>query len=303
MANTTLKTNQSIASKFYNLACWGQERFQVAGLITGFLLAAFWIYSTGVTTSYTNFFASGAIVTCWLLILRILDEHKDYKRDLVNFPNRVLQSGRVSLSDLRLLGLGLVGVICAIHFGIAETTHSHLGLALTVTWTGLMTVEFFSAKFLHKHQVAYSVLHLAIMICLGLWVMMLNGAAPEVAAPFAITVFINALVYEFSRKLPVAEESEEVHRTERFSPQVGMVGVATGLALSGATAVYLWSEFFSSINVFYIVGPILIFQLGTLGTIVGYSKDQTEKKRKAIEGMGALYVLAFYITFIVCSQL
>lgn len=47
----------------------------------------------------------GMVLTCISLLIRIMDEFKDYQDDLTNFPNRPLPSGRVEKSDLKALGL------------------------------------------------------------------------------------------------------------------------------------------------------------------------------------------------------
>src|SRR3954467_15780952 len=41
---------------------------------------------------------------CFFFHLRVFDEHKDYAEDGVHYPHRVLQSGLVSLRDLKVLG-------------------------------------------------------------------------------------------------------------------------------------------------------------------------------------------------------
>lgn len=42
----------------------------------------------------------GIVLTCISLLIRIMDEFKDYQDDLTNFPNRPLPSGRVHKKDL-----------------------------------------------------------------------------------------------------------------------------------------------------------------------------------------------------------
>lgn len=55
---------------------------------------------------------SGFAVCLFNLIMRVMDEFKDYDDDLVNFPDRPLPSRRVRFSDLKFLGW--LCVICSL---------------------------------------------------------------------------------------------------------------------------------------------------------------------------------------------
>ena len=51
-------------------------------------------------TSILFLIVPGIVLTCISLLIRIMDEFKDFQDDLINFPNRPLPSGRVEKSDL-----------------------------------------------------------------------------------------------------------------------------------------------------------------------------------------------------------
>ena len=52
-----------------------------------------------------SYFAIGSIsLLCFVLLIRVMDEFKDYEDDLKNYPDRPLPSGRVLKSDLKALG-------------------------------------------------------------------------------------------------------------------------------------------------------------------------------------------------------
>src|SRR3954454_20740855 len=41
---------------------------------------------------------------CFFFHLRVFDEHKDYAEDCIHYPQRILQSGVITLRDLKVLG-------------------------------------------------------------------------------------------------------------------------------------------------------------------------------------------------------
>ena len=61
--------------------------------------------------SYLPLIIPALVLTCVSLLIRIMDEFKDYQDDLLNFPNRPLPSGKVNKKDLLSLGIFCVMVV------------------------------------------------------------------------------------------------------------------------------------------------------------------------------------------------
>lgn len=60
---------------------------------------------------------TSAISLCFFMILiRIMDEYKDYEDDLINYPDRPLPSGRVLFKDLKALSVVVIAAIVALNF-------------------------------------------------------------------------------------------------------------------------------------------------------------------------------------------
>src|SRR5690606_3218576 len=57
-----------------------------------------------------------------VLLLRVLDEHKDFERDRQAYPGRLLSRGVVTLPELRRVGLviGALAWACAAALGLAS---------------------------------------------------------------------------------------------------------------------------------------------------------------------------------------
>ena len=94
------------------ILAWGNERFPLANGILTFVL-----FTTALLFGRLVASADGVAVPIGLadllpffayygffFMLRVFDEHKDYELDCHNHPERVLQSGLITLKDLKILG-------------------------------------------------------------------------------------------------------------------------------------------------------------------------------------------------------
>lgn len=87
------------------------------------------------------------VLTCVSLLIRIMDEFKDYQDDLTNFPNRPLPSGRVKKNDL--IALGIFCVLSIIFLSLTSTTLL-LWAIMTLGFTFLMLKWFFIEKIMRN---------------------------------------------------------------------------------------------------------------------------------------------------------
>ena len=87
------------------------------------------------------------VLTAISLLIRIMDEFKDYQDDLTNFPERPLPSGRVKKSDLKALAFGCVMLVIF----LSLTSKQLLIWALiTLVFTFLMLKWFFIEDIMRK---------------------------------------------------------------------------------------------------------------------------------------------------------
>lgn len=90
------------------LKIYFKEMFPVSSFFSGALISISSLLMISLLSgepfkvSYVIICASVSMMF-FLLLLRIMDEFKDYPDDLINYPNRPLPSGRVKLSDLKFL--------------------------------------------------------------------------------------------------------------------------------------------------------------------------------------------------------
>jgi hypothetical protein len=186
-----------------------QERFP---LLNGLLFFIF--YLTAFT--YTAFLANPAApvelntstfigflgVYSFFFRLRVFDEHKDYLKDLLNYPNRVLQTGLVTLAQLRNIAVGGIFLEALISLRLSWAV---LGFwVIAFGYSLLMAKEFFVGQWLEKRLFFYAFSHLLIMPLLVVWVGAMAapaGKLPSGIVWLGILSLLSGLAFEVSRKI------------------------------------------------------------------------------------------------------
>ncbi len=170
-------------------------------------------------------------------LLRIADEFKDFADDARYRPYRAVPRGLVQLQELGRLGIILV----AAQVAVALAWSIELALPLLVTWAyfGLMSREFFVARWLKAHPVIYLLSHMAIMPLIALcasapgWIGNSDGISD--LGPFLGLALTVGLGGEIGRK--IRAPSDEEKGVETYSSLWGIpVAVVLWLAAIAATA-------------------------------------------------------------------
>ena len=306
MSNTHNLTLQDAWPKRF--VGWMNERFPFSHALLFFIL-----YLTAAAIARA---ASGAehilqaqdVMSClvtwsFFLVLRIFDEHKDYELDCHNHPQRVLQSGLITLNHLKIVG------VLAIALQIGYSMYVDGGIGATVTawaimfaWTCLMGKEFFIAEWLTRHLTWYAVSHMMVMPLIVWW--LAHMAQPDAALSiplmaFMSLAFISGFCFEIARKTKGPEEERDT--IESYSRIFGTRGSAvvvmsllTGMVLNQGFLVSQLSSNFpvwaaAILGLFY---SLAMFQVGK------FIQSPSVKGREKNEGVIALNMLAGYSVLI-----
>ena len=219
MHSHTLTSASPLASRF---AAWLRERFPFATALLFLFIylgtAAVVLASQLGTIELSLRDLIGCLVTwSFFLLLRILDEHKDYAQDCHNHPQRVLQSGLIELRHLKVAGVlalaaqGLWSLWLDRELGGPPGPVSLAWVALLL-WTGLMTKEFFVPAWLNRHLTCYALSHMLVMPFAVWWLaqLALPGAALNPALLSSMSLaFISGFCFEITRKTKGPEEERE----------------------------------------------------------------------------------------------
>lgn len=280
---------------------WLKERFPVMNFISGFFLyflakAIVTIDQHLLSVNYTDFFAM-LIPACHLFLLRVLDEHKDFKSDAIYYPQRVIQRGIFKLSEVKNLGW-LAFFIQVTSYLIARNgIVSDLAFVSLWFWTGLMFKEFFCADYLKKNLFLYGFLHLLVtpLLLFSLLVLKLDSFDfnQQLILPLLISVMTGWL-YELSRKIKgIDEEAGD----QTYSTLWGINRALVVLFLSSAVTILLTLIFFNVLGIFSLYLAVLgaLLLILNIVCILFFKKNTNKKARKINEGMTLLISLyAFF---------
>lgn len=141
-----------------------------------------------------------------LVLIRLMDEVKDYEKDRVAHPERPLPRGLLTTAEVRggvrvatAALVAFAGVLAGARRPEAATLY-----AVTVGYAFLMYREFFAPQLLHRHAFAYAVTHLVAVIPMYAFAVAMaspGDALSERTLWFSLTGLGASLAYEVSRKL------------------------------------------------------------------------------------------------------
>ena len=285
------------------LAAYLAERFPVLG--HGVLICAYYssnqflarvLTEPGRPMRYDLSSLLGAL-TLFLFFfhLRVFDEHKDFAEDCVHYPQRVLQSGLITLRDLKVLGgaaIALEIVLSALRGPAAVAAW-----AVAFVFSVLMLKEFFARDWLKRHFLVYAVSHLLVMPFLSLAVFSFATGRWPWEAPFwfwmyAWVGFFVTFNWEVSRKIRAPED--EIEGVETYTRIFGTYGAAYLVLLlrvidTGLVALVGWHLglspwFYAALIALFLVCLVGFFQ---------YRFHTDRKTAKRMETYAGMYIIAF----------
>lgn len=177
------------------------------------------------------------IAAAWLptllffAVLRLMDEVKDYERDVVAHPERPLPRGLLSLAEARVgvrVGLGLLFFCAATLAAVGYARSGALFLLTTIHLYGMYR-EFGIGGWLEKRPLLYALSHQAVLLplCAGIAAVVGAEASWLRVGAFVLGAFFT---YEVARKLdPDAHPVLRTYRKLYGEARTGFLIVAASL--------------------------------------------------------------------------
>lgn len=236
-----------------------------------------------------------------LLLLRVLDEHKDFARDAQAYPDRVLSRGVVTLATLRRLGV--VSVVVALGASAALGPAPLALHAVVLVFGLLMAKEFFLGDLLRRDVFLYAAAHQPINPLFTAWLLVGAGARaarsaddltglPAVLGWYLAAQFALGFGFEVARKLWLPEEEQpglvDSYSSHAVGPRGG-AAVALVLLLGGlgATAAFIVQTGLPAwVHAFVAVCALLV--LTTVGKFAARPFPGASKKLQGGVGLGSL---------------
>ena len=285
---------------------WFKERFPFVAIFSAFLiyiLVASLSKSVDHVLSWKDFMAAIA-VTGFFLLLRVLDEYKDYQYDRQIHPERVLQRGLVTLSQLRFLGIFSFIFMLALSWWTGRIALT--AFTIMMIWVALMYKEFFIEEWLKKRLFFYGVTHSFVLVFLVAWCVTLSGSELVINKELIILmslIFLFAMGYEITRKAKGRDEIKkgEQNYTEIMSPLkvAFLTGVISIIAVVGH--IYLMKQVLGAYPLYASIAIVanVVFLLAAL---INYTRVTNTKSRKGNEMAMASLTFWSYTTLIFATQ-
>lgn len=241
-----------------------------------------------------------AFVTCLLFFfqLRVSDEYKDAEEDAQHRPYRPVPRGLVTVAQLARLAIGAA----VIQLLLALSLDVRLVPLLVPVWgyIALMTVEFWSHRWLSSRPVAIIATHMLVMPLIDLyttacdWVIHGAGVAPGLRW-FLIASFFNGVVIEVGRKIraPESEEPGVVTYTIAWGRRRALAVWLGAMILTGVCA----AAAARSIHMLSLVTTVLgvIFALAVSASIA-FMLLPTIRRAQLVPALSGAWTIAMYTT-------
>lgn len=174
--------------------------------------------------SIVHLLVPALVLTAVSLLIRVMDEFKDYQDDLTNFPERPLPSGRVHKNDLVALGY-----FCVMLILFLSMTSSRLLIwsIVTLFFTFLMLKWFFIEAIMRKSLPLAFITHHPIVLFNFIYLLIactqMNSAVTFDKAIYILPVCLIFTNWEVVRKIR-APEQETAYTTysKIFGPRISI---------------------------------------------------------------------------------
>ncbi|SNC59413.1 4-hydroxybenzoate polyprenyltransferase [Hymenobacter gelipurpurascens] len=231
--------------------------------------------------------------------LRVFDEVKDYATDLEHHPQRVLQTGRVTLPQL-----GAVAVLGSLGEMLWSWWMGPMALAgwgIAVGYSLLMRYEFGVGQWLRQRLVLYAGTHLLVMplVILWLWWALAGpGYLPQVFWLLAALSLLGGLAFEIARKIRPA--ATEVPGLDSYSRELGYGGAIGAVLVVLLAGVLVQARLLALLQ----AGPVplvvlgLLYLLTAVHYVLAWRQPDTGRLKKA-ELLTSLFMLVSYVSILI----
>ncbi len=264
-----------------------------------FCAVSYSAFLRGTVLAPAAFFTAFITALAFFMLLRVADEFKDFEDDSKYRSYRPVPRGLVTLGELRIVGVALV----LIQGAAALIYQPALLPVLLVAWVyfGMMSKEFFAARWLRRHPLCYMVSHMFIMPLIDLyatacdWIAAGEGAHALMGLMwFLIASFFNGAVIEIGRKIRPVKDEEEGVETYSYLWGINRAVYAWfgAMLLAGAMALAAGAKIGFLPQVAMILGAAF-----AVAVFTAYKSLATRDafKGKHFESVSGVWVLSMYI--------
>ncbi|TGD79890.1 UbiA family prenyltransferase [Hymenobacter wooponensis] len=281
-------------------AAYLQERFPPVNMalfaIVFLTVRAVVVAAGGAATFGLREVAGIAATISFFYRLRVFDELKDYAADLEHHPERVLQTGRVTLRQLGIVAL--LGSVGELLWSAWMGPQALAGWGLAAGYSLLMRYEFGVGHWLRPRLLLYAGTHLLVMplVILWLWWALAGpGALPVVFGLLAALSLLGGLAFEIARKIRPAE----IPGLDSYSRELGYGGAIAAVLVVLLGGVLVQGMLLRLLH----AGPVPLILLGLLYLITAahyfraWRQPEVARLKRA-ELLTSLFMLVSYVSIL-----
>lgn len=288
------KKNEKIGF-FKKWATYQKERFPVAvyGLYIFCIVFAIFCYTSTVfdnvkNSSFTLLIPMFIFAFLQFLMVRIVDEFKDFEEDSKYRPYRPVPRGLVTLKELKVLF-----VICVlIQIIIAVLFNKENMLLLLVFWLffALFCKDFFIKKFLDNHIILTVVVDELLVAFLGLYLASFVGEINSLVIYILLVVYLVSWVVEIARKVRCKEDEEEGVKT-----YTAVLGIGRTIFILFIVEMLLMLLQINILGTKHLLWIVLLYAVTDVINIL-FAEHKTKKYAKLVEISANAYIVIIYLS-------
>lgn len=276
-----------------------KERFPILiyGLYIFSIVFAVFCFSNYVTQTnnseckvyYIKLMPMFIVAFLQFLMIRIIDEFKDYKEDCKYRAYRPVPRGVITLKEL-----GILFVICAILQVIITFIFNRKGLILLVlVWlfSALLSKDFFIKKFIDKHILFGVLLDEILMPILVLYLASYVYVGIDIWPIILISYFVSWTV-EIARKVRCKEDEEKGVKT-----YTAVFGIKKATIILIGLETILMILQIKVLGLSYLILELCIYLFINIFNFL-FIKDKTQKMAKIIELLANIYIIKIYFSMV-----
>jgi len=231
-----------------------------------------------------------AVAFLQFLMVRIVDEFKDYEEDAKYRPYRPVPRGLVTLKELGVLG----GICALLQIGITAILNLKGLIYLACVWLffAVMSKSFFIKKILDKYILLEVTLDELLMPVLVLYLSTFVTSISVKLIPFLILSYLGSWIVEIARKVRCKEDEEEGVKT--YTAVFG-IPVATMIVVILEALIMIMQSIILGIK--YIIPVIALYVLINIPNILFIIK-QNKKLAKTVGLLANIYLILTYISML-----
>lgn len=287
-----------------NLLAYFKERFPLVNMglfailfLTVSSVALF--FSFLAITDLTNIIWGIVSVISFFFRLRVSDEIKDYKIDMLNHPNRVLQSGRVNLNQLMIVSFILLFV--ELSWTIFNGKITTICWLILLSYSLLMRYEFFVSSYLKKRLLLYAVTHMLIMPFIILWIWSAFSPTNLFTKTYFLLAslsFLSGFCFEIARK--THDENAEVVTVDSYSKTLGFINAIKLILLFLSLGVFVQFYLLTLLNAaWWSFALIALLFISIVFMYISSLKKPNEVFLRKAELLVSLFMLFSYLTIVI----